>query len=76
MSWMDVTSISGKILCPNTRCKTKLGNYDWSGQKCGCSEWLTPVRVSLSFFFELSEGKEGGGEERERVNAGKGARCR
>jgi dual specificity phosphatase 12 len=34
--------VSGKIACPNKRCKAKLGNYDWAGAGCGCGQWVTP----------------------------------
>ncbi|KAJ2919631.1 hypothetical protein MD484_g850, partial [Candolleomyces efflorescens] len=46
LKWMDHFlkdgSLSGKIICPNARCKAKLGNYDWAGAHCGCKEWVTP----------------------------------
>lgn len=38
LSWMkpqlERGEISGKILCPNTKCGAKLGNFDWSGCEC------------------------------------------
>lgn len=46
LKWMDPFlssgGISGKIVCPNKRCKAKLGNYDWAGVWCGCGQWVTP----------------------------------
>ncbi|KAL7416113.1 hypothetical protein BDY24DRAFT_368944 [Mrakia frigida] len=46
MSWMDSSistgQLAGKILCPNERCKAKIGSFDWAGSKCGCKEWITP----------------------------------
>lgn len=36
--------LAGKIVCPNKKCGTKIGNYDWAGVCCGCKEWVTPVR--------------------------------
>jgi hypothetical protein len=46
MGWMDPlfdgSTVAGKLTCPNTRCKAKLGNFDWAGQKCGCKAWITP----------------------------------
>ena len=46
MGWMDPlfdgTAVAGKLLCPNGRCKAKIGNYSWSGQRCGCGAWITP----------------------------------
>lgn len=47
MKWMDSLlqegHLSGKISCPNKRCSSKLGNYDWAGMRCGCNEWVVPV---------------------------------
>ena len=37
--------ISGKIVCPNEKCKAKIGNFDWAGVQCGCKEWVTPVSL-------------------------------
>ncbi|KAF7318817.1 hypothetical protein HMN09_00217000 [Mycena chlorophos] len=46
MKWMEPFleegQIAGKIVCPNTKCGAKLGNYDWAGMCCGCKEWVTP----------------------------------
>lgn len=46
MKWMDhflsAGSLAGKIICPNTKCGAKLGNYDWAGVCCGCKMWVTP----------------------------------
>ncbi|KAJ3825203.1 hypothetical protein F5878DRAFT_707211 [Lentinula raphanica] len=46
MQWMEpfleAGEIAGKIVCPNKKCGTKLGNYDWAGVRCGCKEWVVP----------------------------------
>lgn len=46
MKWMEhflsSGEIAGKIICPNKKCNTKLGNFDWAGVCCGCKEWVTP----------------------------------
>lgn len=46
MKWMDPFladgQMAGKIICPNTKCGVKLGNYDWAGVGCSCKEWVTP----------------------------------
>lgn len=46
MAWMEpfleAGDIAGKIICPNKKCASKLGNYDWAGVKCGCKEWVVP----------------------------------
>lgn len=48
MKWMEPAlasgELAGKIICPNKKCGTKIGNYDWAGVCCGCKEWVTPVR--------------------------------
>lgn len=38
--------MAGKILCPNEKCKAKIGNYDWAGVQCGCKEWVVPVSLA------------------------------
>jgi dual specificity phosphatase 12 len=46
MKWMDFFlqdgQLAGKIICPNKKCGTKLGNYDWAGVCCNCKEWVVP----------------------------------
>ncbi|KAG8970945.1 hypothetical protein FRC05_011619 [Tulasnella sp. 425] len=47
MKWMEESSfaygqIDGRILCPNSKCGAKLGNYAWAGVRCSCGEWVTP----------------------------------
>ena len=36
LNWMrpqlEGGELNGKILCPNKKCGTKLGNFDWSGR--------------------------------------------
>ena len=54
LKWMDHFlqngDTSGKITCPNQRCKAKLGNFDWVGVECGCKEWVIPVSLSFKCF--------------------------
>ena len=56
MAWMEPFlesgEIAGKITCPNGKCGAKLGNYDWAGVKCGCKEWVVPVRVFSSIVIQ------------------------
>lgn len=51
MKWMDPFlqsgQLSGKIICPNEKCRAKVGNYDWAGVCCGCKEWVTPVSAVI-----------------------------
>ncbi|TFK46775.1 hypothetical protein OE88DRAFT_1666997 [Heliocybe sulcata] len=46
MKWMEPFleqgQLAGKIVCPNKKCGSKLGNYDWAGVCCSCKEWVTP----------------------------------
>ena len=41
--FLENGELAGKIVCPNSRCGAKLGNYDWAGVRCSCKEWVTPV---------------------------------
>jgi dual specificity phosphatase 12 len=37
------------LLCPNARCKVKLGSRLWQGTQCSCGAWVTPAfKVLLS----------------------------
>jgi hypothetical protein len=31
------------LLCPNPRCKAKLGSKQWQGTQCSCGAWVTPA---------------------------------
>lgn len=46
LSWMELptdgTTLSGRLLCPNKRCGSKLGTWDWSGSQCACGAWVVP----------------------------------
>ena len=65
MKWMEhflsSGQLGGKITCPNKKCGTKLGNYDWAGMCCGCSHWVTPVRSREPsvYFLKLSSLRQG-----------------
>ncbi|KAK0382935.1 hypothetical protein NLU13_8851 [Sarocladium strictum] len=47
LSWMrtelEKGELSGRLLCPNSRCGAGVGRYDWKGFKCSCGEWVTPA---------------------------------
>eukprot|EP00039_Didymoeca_costata_P030853 m.31741 g.31741 ORF g.31741 m.31741 type:complete len:304 (-) comp8344_c0_seq1:1473-2384(-) len=47
MEWMRPCLQEGqlqeKLLCPNEKCKARLGTYNWSGQQCSCGAWITPA---------------------------------
>ncbi|GAA6028360.1 hypothetical protein JCM8097_006993 [Rhodosporidiobolus ruineniae] len=46
LSWMspvlETGVLAGKIVCPNQKCKAKLGNFDWAGNQCSCGAWVCP----------------------------------
>jgi dual specificity phosphatase 12 len=31
------------LLCPNAKCKAKLGSKQWQGTQCSCGAWVTPA---------------------------------
>jgi hypothetical protein len=44
------------LLCPNARCKAKLGSKQWQGTQCSCGAWVTPafkVLISRVDFFPV-----------------------
>ena len=45
--FLENGSMAGKILCPNEKCKAKIGNYDWAGVQCGCKDWVVPVSPGI-----------------------------
>lgn len=37
------------LLCPNAKCKFKIGSKQWQGTQCSCGAWVTPAfKVLLS----------------------------
>ncbi|GAA5865838.1 hypothetical protein JCM1840_006269 [Sporobolomyces johnsonii] len=59
LSWMSPTLetgvLAGKIVCPNTKCGAKLGNFDWAGNQCSCGAWVCPgFALSVSRVDEIS----------------------
>lgn len=57
MKWMEPFleegQLAGKIICPNKKCGTKLGNYDWAGVCCSCKEWVVPVSFFVSQYISV-----------------------
>ncbi|GHP05245.1 hypothetical protein PPROV_000399700 [Pycnococcus provasolii] len=46
MRWMDQEALAdraGVLLCPNPKCQTRLGDFDWAGSTCSCGAWVTPA---------------------------------
>ena len=39
---LEEQKLEGKLECPNTKCKSKVGSYAWHGMKCSCGEWIIP----------------------------------
>ncbi|GBE59021.1 dual-specificity phosphatase [Babesia ovata] len=63
MDWMtDVDSQTGKIICKNTRCSSKLGYYCWYGRRCSCGHLQVPAfQIQLSKVDKLvAESRLGG----------------
>lgn len=43
LPWMDDAFLAeGKIHCPNAKCQSRLGSFQWSGSQCSCGTWVTP----------------------------------
>jgi hypothetical protein len=43
LPWMDEEMlVDGKIKCPNLKCQSRLGSFDWAGSQCSCGSWVTP----------------------------------
>jgi len=38
--------LTGRLECPNSKCRAKLGQYAWQGMRCSCGVWVCPS-VSL-----------------------------
>ena len=60
--WMDLPedgTQAGKILCPNPKCKDKLGSFAHYGAQCSCGRWVSPAyqvhkaKVDLKVQFSL-----------------------
>ncbi|KAF8819857.1 dual-specificity protein phosphatase [Cardiosporidium cionae] len=44
LPWMEnLSEQSGKIYCPNPRCKSKVGSWCWHGIQCSCGNWQVPA---------------------------------
>lgn len=37
----DASATEGKLRC--TKCKARLGQWNWSGSQCSCGAWVTPA---------------------------------
>lgn len=46
LAWMrpelEKGLLSGRLECPNQKCKQNVGKYAWQGMKCTCGEWIVP----------------------------------
>jgi len=43
LKWMgSMVDYEGTLLCPNSKCKAKLGSWNWGGSQCSCGTWVTP----------------------------------
>lgn len=47
LSWMrpalETGELEGRLLCPNTRCESLVGRWNWKGLRCSCGLWVTPA---------------------------------
>ncbi|EEA06649.1 uncharacterized protein CMU_013240 [Cryptosporidium muris RN66] len=44
MEWMkELKNQTGKLNCPNIKCRAKLGSYSWFGMQCTCGYWQAPA---------------------------------
>lgn len=39
----EEAGVEGKLCCPNARCRTRLGGFNWSGSQCSCGSWVVPA---------------------------------
>ncbi|KAF5869360.1 putative dual specificity protein [Botrytis fragariae] len=47
LSWMrpelELGNLSGRLECPNQKCKAQVGKYAWQGMRCSCGVWVCPA---------------------------------
>uniref|UniRef100_A0A4W3JPR3 protein-tyrosine-phosphatase n=1 Tax=Callorhinchus milii TaxID=7868 RepID=A0A4W3JPR3_CALMI len=44
VQWMEpalLGVLDGQLLCP--KCNSKLGSFNWYGERCSCARWVTPA---------------------------------
>ncbi|KAI9031389.1 hypothetical protein DFJ74DRAFT_702397 [Hyaloraphidium curvatum] len=59
--WLDASGDAGRLDCP--RCRAKLGNWSWSGDRCGCGGWVSPWFGVGRGRVDAEAGEQGGGGE-------------
>lgn len=43
--------VSGKLYCPNDKCKNKVGTYDWTGVKdSSLNEYVSETKCKISHY--------------------------
>ncbi|KAG4029671.1 hypothetical protein MFRU_015g02050 [Monilinia fructicola] len=69
LSWMrpelDLGVLSGRLECPNQKCRAQVGKYAWQGMRCSCGVWVCPA-------FSLLKGRCDEVTVGKRVEAGSG----
>lgn len=35
--------LDGRFVCPNDKCRAKIGSYAWQGMTCSCRTWVLPA---------------------------------
>ncbi|KAJ8059969.1 hypothetical protein OCU04_011584 [Sclerotinia nivalis] len=67
LSWMrpelELGNLSGRLECPNQKCKAQIGKYAWQGMRCSCGVWVCPA-------FSLLKGRCDEVTIRKRVEGG------
>ncbi|KAF7894942.1 hypothetical protein EAF00_006756 [Botryotinia globosa] len=47
LSWMrpelELGNLTGRLECPNQKCKAQVGKYAWQGMRCSCGVWVCPA---------------------------------
>ncbi|KAM0167628.1 hypothetical protein ACHAQE_000016 [Botrytis cinerea] len=69
LSWMrpelELGNLSGRLECPNQKCKAQIGKYAWQGMRCSCGVWVCPA-------FSLLKGRCDEATIGKRVEGGSG----
>ncbi len=54
LSWMrpalETQELEGRLMCPNAKCGSHVGRWNWKGLRCSCGIWITPA-------FALQKGR-------------------
>lgn len=62
---LELGNLSGRLECPNQKCKAQIGKYAWQGMRCSCGVWVCPA-------FSLLKGRCDEATIGKRVEGGSG----